>query len=199
MGPAQAANDAELIARLRSGTVEEDSALKTIYRLHFHTVAGYVQRNSGDRDAARDVFQDGIVVLYRNIKEGRFNGESALGTYLFSICRFLWLKALRRKGREPSEPVDDNAVYEMPLGSLLDDERRNAVLALFGRLGEACQRMLLLSFYEDLDMKEIAARTGLKDEQNARNKKFKCLRALKDLIANDPKAERTLHELREHS
>ena len=87
----------------------------------------------------------------------------------------------------------------MPLGSLLADERRNAVLALFGRLGEACQRMLLLSFYEDLDMKEIAARTGLKDEQNARNKKFKCLRALKDLIAKDANDERTLHELREHS
>ena len=199
MCPAQAANDAELIARLRSGTVEEDSALKTIYRLHFTAVAGYVQRNSGDRDAARDVFQDGIVVLYRNIKEGRFNGESALGTYLFSICRFLWLKALRRKGREPSGPVDDNTVYEGPPGSLLDDERRNAVLTLFGRLGEGCKRMLLLSFYEDLDMKEIAVRTGFKDEQNARNKKFKCLRALKDLIANDPDAARTLRELHDHS
>lgn len=199
MGPAQAANDAELIARLRSGTVEEDSALRTIYRLHFPAVAGYVQRNSGDRDAARDVFQDGIVVLYRNIKEGRFNGESTLGTYLFSICRFLWLKALRRKGREPVDAVNNDAAYEMPLGSLLDEERRNSVLALFERLGDACKRMLLLSFYEDLDMKEIAARTGLKDEQNARNKKFKCLRALKDLIANDVNAARTLRELRDHS
>lgn len=196
MGPADKATDAELIARLRKGTVEEEHALRTIYRTCYPTVSGYVLRNSGSSDDARDVFQDGVIVLYRNVKQGKFNGESALSTYLFSICRFLWLKVLRTKGRAPLEPMADDAAFEAPLGSLLDDERRGAVLALMDRLGEACRHILLLSFYEELDMREIAARTGFKDEQNARNKKFKCLRALKELIAREPVIARTLHDLR---
>lgn len=198
MGPVSRVSDAELIARLRKGTVEEDQALRTIYRTCYPTVAGFVLRNSGDAGDARDVFQDGVIVLYRNIKQGRFNGESTLGTYLFSICRFLWLKQLRRKGREPVEVMDEDATHEPPVGQLLDDERRNTVLALFARLGEACRQMLTLSFYENLDMTEIAARTGFKDEQNARNKKFKCMKALRELLAADPVAARALRELREN-
>lgn len=181
MGPAHA-SDAELIAHLRKGTIEEDMALKQIYREHYHAVSGYVQRNSGDADAARDVFQDGVLVLYRNIKDGRFNGESTIGTYLYSICRFLWLKSLRRSGRETDDDAPEKSSFDTPLIDLIDAERRSMVLVLFDQLGEACKRILLLSFYEDLDMREIAARTGLKDEQNARNKKYKCLKGLKELM-----------------
>lgn len=195
MGPAYA-SDAELIAHLRKGTIEEDMALKHIYREHYHAVSGYVLRNNGDADAARDVFQDGIIVLYRNIKQGKFNGESALGTYLYSICRFLWLKTLRKHGRTTSESDADLVSFDTPLVGLLDEERRSHVLALFDRLGDACKRMLLLSFYEDLDMREIAARTGFKDEQNARNKKYKCLKALTELIEQGGETTRALREIR---
>jgi RNA polymerase sigma factor (sigma-70 family) len=197
MGRASDATDADLIALLRKGTVEEDQALRTIYRTCYPVVSGFVLRNSGDADDARDVFQDGVLVLYRNITQGKFNGESALATYLFSICRFLWLKQLRRKGRMTLEAVVDAADFDAPLGSLMDQERRATVLALFDRLGEACKRLLLLSFYEELDMREIAERTGFKDEQNARNKKFKCLRALKELLAAEPATAQALRELRE--
>lgn len=182
MGEANTASDAELIAQLRSGTIEENMALKAVYKNHYPTVAGYVLRNSGDNDAARDVFQDGVIVLYRNIKQGKFNGESAIGTYLFSICRFLWLKALKKRGGTPADAVEPDISFETPLMGLLDEERRTTVLELFNRLGDACKQMLLLSFYENLDMREIAERTGFKDEQNARNKKYKCLKTLKDLL-----------------
>ena len=162
-------SDAELIRLLRIGTIEENAALKTIYHTHYATVAGFVLRNNGDSASARDVFQDGVIVLYRNIKQGKFNGESSIGTYLYSICRFLWLKALKKRGRALVDEVEPDVTFETPLSGLLDDERRTTVLALFDRLGDVCKRMLLLSFYENLDMREIAERTGFKDEQNARN------------------------------
>ena len=198
MGPAGNASDMELIALLRKGTIEENMALQAIYSTHYGTVAGFVQRNSGDRDSARDVFQDGILVLYRNIKEGKFNGESALGTYLFSICRFLWLKALKNRSRTLADAEPDGTSFDTPLRSLLDEERRESALKVFDKLGEDCKRMLLLSFYENLDMREIAERTGFKDEQNARNKKYKCLKALKDLVGQQADVARTLDEIREH-
>jgi RNA polymerase sigma factor (sigma-70 family) len=196
MSPAANASDADLIALLRQGTIEENTALNAIYKAHYATVAGFVLRNSGDRESARDVFQDGMIVLYRNIKEAKFNGESAIGTYLFAICRFLWLKALKKRGRAPVEAIDPEAIFETPLINMLDEERRSVVLALFDKLGDTCKQILLLSFYDDLDMREIAARTGFKDEQNARNKKYKCLKTLKDLTEREGAFARSLHEIR---
>ncbi|MBK9174996.1 MAG: sigma-70 family RNA polymerase sigma factor [Flavobacteriales bacterium] len=160
-------------------------------------MAGYVQRNSGDRDAARDVFQDGVVVLYRHIKQGRFHGESSIGTYLYSICRFLWLKQLRVHGRLAAQEPDAEAAFDQPVDRGIGVDTREGLLALFGRLGDACRQMLVLSFYEGLDMRAIAERTGFKDEQNARNKKHKCLKALRELVASDPTAAQWFNEMRE--
>ena len=197
--------EAELIELLRAGTIEENAALKTLYHTHYPAVAGYVLRNNGDSASARDVFQEGMIVLYRNIKERKFNGESSIGTYLYSICRFLWLKSLRKRvlpavgqGRAAIDDAGSETTFETPLSFLIDDEQRKGLLALFDKLGDACKQMLLLSFYEDLDMREIAARTGFKDEQNARNKKHKCLTALREIVAGDKELSRTLRELREH-
>ncbi|MBP6699178.1 MAG: sigma-70 family RNA polymerase sigma factor [Flavobacteriales bacterium] len=194
MGPS-ATSDAELIAQLRSGTVEENKALETIYRIHFPVIAGYVKRNNGDRDAARDVFQDGVVVLYRHVKQGRFAAESSLGTYLYSICRFLWLKQLRAHGRLTGHEPSPDVLEDQPLSRSLSDGA--GLAALFEQLGEVCRRVLLLSYFEGLDMRTIAARTGFKDEQNARNKKSKCLKGLRALIARDPRAAQWFNELRE--
>ena len=190
--------EAELIELLRAGTIEENAALKNLYHTHYPTVAGYVLRNNGDSASARDVFQEGMIVLYRNIKERKFNGESSIGTYLYSICRFLWLKSLRKQGRAAIDDAGSETTFETPLSFLIDEERSKGLLALFDKLGDACKQMLLLSFYEDLDMREIAARTGFKDEQNARNKKHKCLTALREIVAGDKELSRTLRELREH-
>lgn len=95
---------------------------------------------------ASDVFQDGVIAFHKNVIDRKFKGESAIGTYLYSICRFIWLKKLQNNGMSLTD-IDsiDHATYEDPEFRLLDNEKRQMVSALFDELGEPCQTILTLA------------------------------------------------------
>jgi DNA-directed RNA polymerase specialized sigma24 family protein len=54
-----------------------------------------VINNNGDEDEAKDIYQEAIIVLYNKVKRGDFELSSKLKTYIYSICRRLWLKRLK--------------------------------------------------------------------------------------------------------
>ena len=55
----------------------------------------YVLKNSGDKDDAKDVFQNTLIVFYKKVLIENFELSSKISTYLFSIAKNLWLKKLR--------------------------------------------------------------------------------------------------------
>lgn len=73
-------------------------------------------------------------------------------------------------------------------------EHRELVAKLVASLGEQCQQILRLYYFERRSMQEVAEITGFKDEQKARNKKYKCMKALKDLIFSDPELVKELKD-----
>jgi hypothetical protein len=54
------------------------------------------------------------------------------------------------------------------------------------RLGESCKSLLTMVYYENLSYKEILERTHFESEQVIRNKKYKCMKELTDLIKDNP-------------
>ena len=55
--------------------------------------------NNGTADDAKDIYQEAIIVLYNKIKAGDFELSSKLKTYIYSVCRRLWLKRLSQMNR----------------------------------------------------------------------------------------------------
>ena len=53
-------------------------------------------------------------------------------------------------------------------------------------LGDHCKKILVLYYYENQSMKEILAALHYENEQVVRNKKYKCLKKLEELIKNKP-------------
>lgn len=185
--------DQIIVAGILAGSKEEDVALKLLYSHHWTPVRTYVQGNQGNEMDARDVFQEGVIAFHRNVISGKFRQESAVGTYLFSICRFIWLKKLGSKGLSlSSDNHDVVASFEDPEHKFLSREKSEQIGELFEQIGEPCRSILIMSYYENRSMTEIAALTGFKDEQNARNKKYKCMRALKELIVSNPEIRELL-------
>jgi DNA-directed RNA polymerase specialized sigma24 family protein len=88
-----------ILLALRKSGLEQRRGLEAIYKANYGVVEHHVLKNSGSSDDAKDVFQEGIIILCKNIREGKFQGTSTIGTYLFSICRFVWLKMLQHKVR----------------------------------------------------------------------------------------------------
>ncbi|MDZ4823339.1 MAG: sigma-70 family RNA polymerase sigma factor [Flavobacteriales bacterium] len=190
-------NDSQIISGIIEGGNPENTALRLVYKNHFALIRSIVRNNNGSEDEARDVYQEGIIIFYKNIKAGKFRGESAIGSYLYSICRFVWLKHLQKKGRMMTVAAENISatLYEDDTYQLRNRECENLVQRLFEKLGEVCRQILIMTYFEELPMKEIALATGFKDEQNARNKKAKCMNSLRELITQSPQTERMLKEL----
>lgn len=163
-------------------------ALRRVYRDNRRPVVAYVKQNSGSESEAKDVLQDAVIAFYENVIGGKFRGESAISSYLFSIARFIWLNQLKRKQRH-LEKLEVLAINEaepsLPL-RLIEKESEEHLVALFGQLGTDCQQVLMASIYEGMDMKQIAVLMGFENDQVARNKKYRCLKKLKLILKDNP-------------
>ncbi len=112
---------------------------------------------------AEDITHDCFLSLIRKPE----NFRPSLGsfrTYLFSAARNLWLKQLRKLGRESA--LDDFAEDEFvafneePLHRLLDDELSLKVKEAVSSLPPLQREALVLFEYEGLALSEIAGMVG---------------------------------------
>ncbi|MGG2339458.1 RNA polymerase sigma factor, partial [Salmonella enterica] len=82
---------------LLKGLANNDSkAIETIYKDNFNMVQAYVLNNNGSYDEARDIFQEAMIALYEKAQNESFVLTCQIKTYIYSICRRLWLKRLQQ-------------------------------------------------------------------------------------------------------
>ena len=190
--------DSELVANLRAGK-RMDESIKAIYRNHFNSLSWYVMNNSGTRQDAEDVFQEVVVAFIDLVQKDKFRGESTVKTFLYSLNRHTWLNELKRRGRalarEEKYEKEQEKTEPDTSDLIADREGKNEVMRLVGELGETCRRILLLFYFENLSMKEILDATEYENEQVVRNKKYKCLKQLEQMINENPILKLTLKNL----
>lgn len=191
-------SDREIIAGLQQGGRPERQCLKQLYQTHQKAIVSFIMDNSGSEAEGKDIFQEGLLVLYKQIRKGKFRGESQLSTYLFSICKYLWFQKLKKENRraELLENHEWDPQEIDPYRAMQDQENKKMILALFDELGQACKQILLASLYDNKPMEEIAHEMGFKNKQIARNKKYKCLKRLQGMLDKQPGLRATLRELR---
>jgi RNA polymerase sigma factor (sigma-70 family) len=190
--------DSDLVDNLRSGK-RMDESIKAIYRTHFDSLCWYVMNNSGTRQDAEDVFQEVVVAFIDLVQKDKFRGESSVKTFLYSLNRYTWLNELKRRGRAMAreENYEKHQDRTAPDTShfIAEREGKAEVIRLVGELGETCRKILLLFYYENLSMKEILEATEYENEQVVRNKKYKCLKQLEQMINEKPLLKQTLKNL----
>ncbi|MDP4213298.1 MAG: sigma-70 family RNA polymerase sigma factor [Bacteroidota bacterium] len=163
----------------------ERKAVETIYRNHYRMVQSLVVNNSGTSDDARDVFQEALIVLYEKARSGSFELHAQLKTYIYAVCRRLWLKRLQVKQKfsadlasagETVSVTDDVDIYEHRSS---DYELMEMALQ---NLGEPCKALLESYYLQKKNMSEIAKEFGYTNADNAKNQKYKCLMRLKKIF-----------------
>jgi len=191
-------SDVELIHRVKSG-IDINGSVKFIYRQYFENLSWFIMNNSGSRQDAEDIFQETVVGFIELVQKDKFRGESSIKTFLFSLNRNIWLNELKRRGRAEArelkyEKAQDKAETDVS-SAIVDREARNQLMKIVSGLGETCKKILLMFYYEDLSMKEIVENTEYENEQVVRNKKYKCLKQLGQMIETNPALARTLKNL----
>ncbi len=187
--------DAILLEWILSGKPRErDKAFEYLYRNHYASVEAHILRNKGTGEEVKDVFQDGLVILFNQVVDGRFKRESTIKTYLFAICKNLWLKRLsKRRNKTDLEMLPDTPDEQQDIeAELIGTEEEQLVAKLVAKLGAPCQEILTLFYYEKHSMKQIRDMLRLASEQVAKNKKLKCMKKLREMILNHPQYVREL-------
>lgn len=164
--------------------------LQHIYKNFYSKINFFIKKNSGDDDDANDIFQEAIIIVFRKLKANELVlDDCTFETYLYSVCRFLWLKQLEKRKIE-KEKIKDNHeynddIYDDELEKVADlNERYRLYQKHFINLGKDCQKILQL-YFDKVPLKNIAQIMGFKSEKYAKKRKFKCKEYLIQSIKQD--------------
>lgn len=190
--------DAELLEAIRQ-VRGLDAAIKSIYRDHYESLAWIVKNNSGSQQDAEDIFQEVLVNFIELVQKDKFRGESSVKTFLFSMTKNTWLNELKKRGRSDSRELKYEKMKdkeETDVSHLIAErEVKKQVMDIVSQLGDTCKKILVMFYYENLSMKEILANLEYENEQVVRNKKYKCLKQLEQMITSDPSLTQTLKNI----
>jgi RNA polymerase sigma factor (sigma-70 family) len=176
--------DSEIIL----GVLNNSSAiLKHLYLEYYPMVLNLILNNNGNEDDAKDIYQEAIIVLHGKIKSGDFELSSKLKTFIYSVCRRLWLKKLNQKSRFGGDIKDyeDYLPVEEDVDLHAEKDRQFSQMheALQG-LGEPCKTIIEDFYIKNLSMQDICEKFGYTNADNAKTQKYKCLQRLKKLFFN---------------
>jgi RNA polymerase sigma factor (sigma-70 family) len=174
--------DARLLDGIRRG---DEETLVMLYRLCDGPVRRYVTANNGTQDDADDMLQEALVILWERVRDGRFEYAARLSTFVVGTVRNLWLRRLARARREsPSHETIDMAADpgDSPLDTMIDSERARAVHNALQKIGEPCRAILLLFYWEQATMEEIASRLGFANAETAKARKYQCKKSLRQIL-----------------
>ncbi len=158
--------------------------MNRLYKIHYPMILHFICSNSGTEDEAKDVYQEAFIVLYENLQKTDFQLNCKIKTYIYSICRRLWLKNLYLKNKflGKLDDFEEFINYEEEQPSDESEIMFNQMEDGLVKLGEPCRTVLEDYYINKLNMNQIAEKMGYTNADNAKTQKYKCLNRLKKLM-----------------
>lgn len=176
--------DKDILLAIKYG--EDDKVLKYLYEDELPKIRRYVLRCGGTEDEAYDIFQDSLLVFYKQVMANKFNEKYEIGAFIFTISRNLWINYIKKKKRMVT--VDDfvNTGLEIEIDTILDDmvddEKKEAVRNVFSKMNARCTELLTYSIFQDLSMEDICFRMKFASIDAAKTANYRCKQQLIKLV-----------------
>lgn len=151
-------SDEALLTAIRSG---DRSALEHMLRRHQSMIWAICRRITGDDHTAADASQEAMISVVKNLH--RFDGHSALRTWIYRVSTNAALDEVRRRGRRP-EVMADESLHRRS-GTVSNGESvvndRMLVDAALAELPPDFRAAVVLRDLADLDYAEIGDILGV--------------------------------------
>lgn len=187
--------DPELLESLKEEN-QLNNAVRFIYNHYYAMSATYITQNNGSLQDAEDIFQEILVSFIELVKGDKFRGECSISTFLYTLTRYRWLNQLKKNEKTKTREAKFEKMQEkieFDFGGWLEmQEARQTVVQLLQNLGDSCRKILLAFYYDNLSIREILQLLPYENEQVVRNKKYKCLKQMEEIIRTHPELIRTL-------
>ena len=175
----QTTSDEVLIGRIAGG---DRLAMQVLFARHHVRVYRFVLRLVRNEATAEDLISDVFLDVWR--QAGRFEGRSAVTTWLLSIARFKALSALRRR---PEEELDEEtaAAIEDPADDpevALEKKDKSAILRkCLTALSAEHREIIDLVYYHEKSVEEVAEIVGI-PEATVKTRMFYARKKLAEIL-----------------
>lgn len=169
---------------LRALKANDDKTLKTLYHDNYPKIEKYILTNSGNKEQAKDIFQETFIICWRAVQDNKFipENETSIGGYLYKIAKYKWLDYLRSSHHKKVVPItDSHEDWELPIDRKEEQENMLMIRNNFKKIGDSCREILTRFYFNKQSMKEIATANNW-TEATARNNKYRCIQRLKELM-----------------
>ena len=163
----------------------DKAAIEAVYKENYSLIQQFVINNNGNEDDARDIFQEAMMVLYEKARLPEFELTCQIRTYLYSVCRRLWLKKLQHSRRIETRVENFDRIVQVEDDIEEHDKLNLQYLTMrtaMGKIWEPCKSLIEAFYVHKKNMLEIAGFFGYTNADNAKNQKYKCLVRLKKLF-----------------
>lgn len=168
----------------------EDSAYDYLYNQLFGTFSHWVYQNNGSDKDAEDAFQKGLLNFFLNLETGKyqFQETTKITTVVFDYCKKIWLNELASSRLKTRIAMPSFYDAEADTDLQKDLERAEVigqVQKALQQLKEDCRRLIQWFYVDDLSLREIAEKLGMK-ESSTKQKRFDCSEKLKKIYLTIP-------------
>lgn len=179
-------DDKQIYQAIKKGNHEK--VFSWLYKHSFPTISAYILKNNGSADDARDIFQDTVLIIFRNIKKNRIDENKAIAGLMYTVAKNIWIDKMRRNWRNVrlNSKVDYETEYdELITESIELRERETEIENILKQLGDTCFQIIKELIKDDKNFKEIADLIGLKDRHVVKAYKNRCKNRLIKLLENN--------------
>jgi RNA polymerase sigma-70 factor (ECF subfamily) len=175
----QATSDDVLIGRIAGG---DRLAMQVLYARHHVRVYRFVLRLVRNEAAAEDLISEVFLEVWR--QANRFEGRSAVSTWLLSIARFKSLSSLRKRSEEEldeesAEAIEDES--DNPEVVAQKRDKANILRQCISALSPEHREIIDLVYYHEKSVEEAAGIIGI-PEATVKTRMFYARKRLAELL-----------------
>ena len=175
----QTISDDVLIARIAGG---DRLAMQVLFARHHVRVFRFVLRLVRNEATAEDLISEVFLDVWR--QAGKFQGRSAVSTWLLGIARFKALSALRKR---PEEELDEDKAAQIedhsddPEVTLAKKDKGALLRECLSALSNEHREVIDLVYYHEKSVEEVASIVGI-PEATVKTRMFYARKKLSELL-----------------
>jgi RNA polymerase sigma-70 factor, ECF subfamily len=175
----QTTSDEVLIARIAGG---DRLAMQVLFARHHVRVYRFVLRLVRNEATAEDLISEVFLDVWR--QAGKFEGRSAVSTWMLSIARFKALSALRKRpelelDEETAERIEDQS--DDPETALAKKDKGALLRQCLTALSAEHREIVDLVYYHEKSVEEVAGIVGI-PEATVKTRMFYARKKLSELL-----------------
>jgi RNA polymerase sigma-70 factor (ECF subfamily) len=175
----QATSDEVLIGRIASG---DRLAMQVLFARHHVRVYRFVLRLVRNEATAEDLISEVFLDVWR--QANRFEGRSAVSTWLMAIARFKALSVLRKRpelelDEEAAEAIEDHA--DNPEVALEKKDKSAVLRQCLTALSAEHREIIDLVYYHEKSVEEVAEIVGI-PEATVKTRMFYARKKMAELL-----------------